>query len=318
MRVAFVHLVTLPLLLTYCGAKQDLLIGEVTPAVTTEGGSNVVATAGVGGETSGTGGAQGGANSSAGSMAEAAGADSMAGAAGTPEDCTEGEEPPVDSLIHRYSFDGTGTAVVDSIGGAEGTVEGGALLDGSGILALAGNRDGQPDQYVDLPNGLISGLSQVTIVAWTMWQGGAGYQRVFDFGISDLGEQQGGSGRSYLAMMPSTGFANGTGLGGELAAPGLGTQQLPSNADIEDKDSVVGLAVRSAVSVELFLDGKSLIRIPTAVALSDIDDKNAWIGESQWSKDHCYHGTFQEFRIYSAALNACQLRTIIARGYDTP
>jgi hypothetical protein len=319
MRAGLVHLVTLPLLLTYCGSKQDLLIGEVAP-ITTDGGSNVVPGAGVGGETSGSGGAQGGSNAMAGATAEggSAGADSMAGASGTPEDCTEGEEPPVDALIHRWSFDGTGTTVVDSIGGADGTVQGGAMLDGSGVLALAGNRDGQPDQYVDLQNNLISGLSQVTIVAWTTWQGGAGYQRIFDFGISDMGEQQGGSGRSYLAVMPSTGFANGTGLGGELAAPGLGTQQLPSSADIEDKLSVVALSVRSANSVELFLDGKSLLRIPTAIALSDIDDKNAWIGESQWSKDHCYHGTFDEFRIYSAALNACQLRTIISRGQSTP
>jgi hypothetical protein len=239
-----------------------------------------------------------------------------AGAGGEAGDGCADEEPPLDSLAHRYSFDGTGTVVVDSVAGEDGNVVGGALLDGSGVLSLAGNRDGQPDQYVNLPNGLISSLTEVTLVAWTTWQGGAGYQRVFDFGVSDQGEMQGGSGRSYLAVMPSNGFTNGTGLGAEISAPGFATLALPSTQDIEDRPSVVALAYRSAIDVELFLDGTSLIRSPTAVALSDIDDKNNWLGESQWSKDHCYRGTYDEFRIYRVALTACQLRTLVARGPD--
>lgn len=84
----------------------------------------------------------------------------------------------------------------------------------------------------------------------------------------------------------------------------------------QDRPSVVALSYRSAVPVELFLDGKSLIRSPTAVALVDIDDRNNWLGESQWSKDHCYHGSYDEFRIYSVALTGCQLRTLVARGPD--
>ena len=61
---------------------------------------------------------------------------------------------------------------------------------------------------------------------------------------------------------------------------------------------------------------RSLVVGGMRVALSDIDDKNSWLGESQWSKDHCYHGTFDEVRLYSTALNACQLRTIMNRGQD--
>jgi hypothetical protein len=320
MRLSVVHLVTLPVLLSYCGSKQDLLIGEVAPAVTAEAGSGTSPSSGMGGETSSAGATQGGVPGSAGSAVADGGdggaTEANAGAGGATDDCVGDEEPPLDSLLHRYSFDGTGTLALDSIGGQDGNVVGGALLDGSGVLSLAGNRDGQPDQYVNLPNGLISGLSQVTLIAWTTWQGGAGYQRIFDFGISDQGEMQGGSGRSYFAVMPSNGFTNGTGLGAEISAPGFATLALPSTQDIEDRPSVVALAYKSAVDVELFLDGKSLIRSPTAVALSDIDDKNNWLGESQWSKDHCYHGTYDEFRIYNVALTACQLRTLVARGPD--
>jgi hypothetical protein len=323
MRLSFVHLVALPVLLSHCGSKQDLFIGEVAPAVTGAAGSATLpSSAGMSGETSAAGSAQGGL---AGGGSAATPVGGAGGEAGAPEagaggsaggDCVGGEEPPLDSLLHRYSFDGTGTLVVDSIAGEDGNVLGGALLDGSGVLSLAGNRDGQPDQYVDLPNGLISSLTEVTLIAWTTWRGGAGYQRIFDFGISDQGEMQGGSGRSYLAVMPSNGFTNGNGLGAEISAPGFATLALPSAEEIEDRPSVVALAYRSAVAVELFLDGKSLIRSPTAVALGDIDDRNNWLGESQWSKDHCYHGAYDEFRIYSVALTACQLRTLVARGAD--
>jgi hypothetical protein len=331
MRAAQLATLALPLLLIYCGSKGDLIIGELQP-VSSAGTVSVIPNAGSGAEPSSAGStSQGASGGSAGSQADG-GATALGGAdgggasqggapdavGGTPSDCLEGDEPPVGSLLHRYSFDGTGTTVSDSIGTANGNLVGGATLDGSGILSLPGNRDGQPDQYLNLPNGLISPLSEVTIVAWTTWLGGAGYQRVFDFGISDVGEGQGASGKSYVAVMPSTGFANGTGLGAEVAAPGSATLQLPSPEMMNDRAAQVAFAFKSGVSLELFLDGKSLIQSFTSLELSAIKDVNNWVGESQWSKDHAYHGTFDEFRIYDAALTACQLRTLYDRGPDAP
>jgi hypothetical protein len=116
--------------------------------------------------------------------------------------------------------------------------------------------------------------------------------------------------------MPSTGFANGTGLGAEVAAPGSATLQLPSPEMLKDRPAQVAFAFKSGVSMELFLDGNSLIRSLTSLELSAIKDVNNWVGESQWSKDHAYHGTFDELRIYDAALTACQLRTLYDRGPD--
>jgi hypothetical protein len=47
--------------------------------------------------------------------------------------------------------------------------------------------------YGDLPNGLISGLTDVTIEAWYTLNGTNNWQRVFDFGSSD-----GGAGRDLM------------------------------------------------------------------------------------------------------------------------
>jgi hypothetical protein len=323
MRAAAIPTLALPLLLAHCGAKGDLVIGHLEPV--TAGGASVIPVGGAGavGNAAGTdtaggnvaaaGGSEGGTGGSAGALNEA-GAPDNAGGDGTT--CLGDEVPPLDSLLHRYGFDGTGTAVRDSVGSADGTLMNGATLDGSGVLTLPGNRDGQPDQYANLPNGLISSLAEVSIVAWTTWAGGAGYQRVFDFGISDIGEGQGNSGKSYLAVMPSTGFANGTGLGAEIAAPGFPTLGLPSAEMMNNRPAVVGFVLRSGVNVGLYLDGKLLIETPTTLKLSDVKDVNDFVGESQWSKDHPYHGSYDELRIYGAALTECQLRGLVDRGPD--
>jgi hypothetical protein len=318
-------LITLALLpvLADCGAKGDLIIGELEPIKAGSGSMTPAAGVGAsggnyldqGGATSGS--STGGDGGTDAPGAGAAGA-SDAGAAGAADNCVDGEQPPTNSLLHRYSFDGTGTTVIDSIGKANGTVQGGALLDGSGVLTLPGERDGLPDQYVGLADGLVSSLGEVSIVVWTTWLGGAGYQRVFDFGVSDLGAGQGNAGKSYLAVMPSTGFANGTGLGAEIAAPGYPTLSLGSVEMMENRPAVVGFTLRSGTDVALYLDGKLLLRSPTQLKLSDIKDVNDFVGQSQWSKDHCYHGTFSELRIYNVALDACQLRTLWSRGADQP
>jgi hypothetical protein len=320
MRAAAVPTLALSLLLSSCGSKGDLIIGELAPLVA--GSTSVIPSAG-GTEANAAGSTQGGVSGSGGSSTEAGVGGMPLGeggmvdnVGGEPATCADGDEPPLDSLLHRYSFEGTGTSVPDLVGTANGDLVGGAVLDGTGVLSLPGNRDGQPDQYLNLPNGLVSSLNEVTIVAWTTWAGGAGYQRVFDFGISDLGEKQGNSGKSYIAVMPSTGFANGQGLGAEVAAPGFATLGLASAEDMLKRPAQVAFAFRSGLSLELFLDGKSLIQSPTPVALSDIKDVNNWVGESQWSKDHAYHGSFDELRIYDVALTTCQLLTLVNRGPD--
>ncbi|HWZ91070.1 MAG TPA: hypothetical protein VNW92_19550 [Polyangiaceae bacterium] len=75
----------------------------------------------------------------------------------------EGAEATTSSshLIHRYSFSGEGTRVVDSVSGADGVLMAGATLDGAGHAALDGL-----DDYVDLPNGLVSSLHDATLLTW--------------------------------------------------------------------------------------------------------------------------------------------------------
>ncbi|RYZ05458.1 MAG: LamG domain-containing protein [Myxococcales bacterium] len=304
MRAVLLPALALPLVLTHCGAKGDLVIGEV--ALMTAGSGTQAPVAGTGGSASSPG------------EAGAPGANGGE-ASGGPADCALGDEPPLGSLVHRYDFSGTGTTLKDLVGDADGTVEAGAQLDGSGVLSLAGRTEGQPDQYVDLPNGIVSSLSEVTFVVWLSYQGGAGFQRILDFGDSTSGEGQGDSGRNYLAVLYGSNFANGDRLGAQLAAPGFPSLSLGTYFElVQDEPYQVSLAFRSNDRVALFADGQELISSPVQRSLAELNDVNCWLGRSQWTKDHPFHGKYDELRIYDVALNACQLATLRSRGPDVP
>jgi len=315
MRVTSLPLLAMPLLFADCGAKQDLVIGELTSQAGTAGalaGSAGAEPAGGAVAAAGSGGAVAAGGSSAAGGTDAGG---TAGKAGGTDDCIAGSEPPTGSLIHRYRFDDTGATAADAIAGADGNVVG-TVLDGSGVVVM----DSMSRQYVDLPNGIVSSLTDVTIVTWMTWSGEAAYQRVFDFGISDKGEGLGDSGRSYLAVLPKTGFDNQAkpGLGAELKAPGFPTIRLGTTEAMKNRAAQVSLVFKSGVSIALYLDGNRLASEATAITLADIDDRNNWIGQSQYMTDPVYEGSYEEFRIYDAALDSCQLHSLLVRGPQSP
>jgi hypothetical protein len=219
-------------------------------------------------------------------------------------------------LRHRYTFDGEGTTVVDLVGGADGTLLNTTLTD-TGNLTLAGVAS---EQYVVLPSGIISALGpSATIEAWVSWTGLGGFwQRIFDFGSSDAGPGVQGNGATYLFLTPSnatdlalrTGFTN-AGLGAETfvtsAAP------LPANELVHVAVVVDGAAQTISLYQEAELLGVQTTGTINLARLNDIDN---FLGHSHWTFDEEYQGTYDEFRIYSAALTTEQLEVLVAAGPD--
>ncbi|HTI70939.1 MAG TPA: LamG-like jellyroll fold domain-containing protein, partial [Candidatus Limnocylindria bacterium] len=108
--------------------------------------------------------------------------------------------PP--KLLHRYSFTADAT---DSVGSADGALAGNAAIqDGQVVL------DGV-DGYVDLPNDLIMNQNSITIESWVTDNGSGGWARIFDFGNSAGGEDQGTGGTQYvfLSWPAGDGFLRG-------------------------------------------------------------------------------------------------------------
>jgi hypothetical protein len=215
-------------------------------------------------------------------------------------------------LLHRYSFNepqGQRTAM-DSVGGAHGTLNGAASFTGSSLLTLNGT-----DGYVNLPNGLISGQSSVTFETWLTWNGGGNWQRVFDFGDNDQGENNQGNGLTYIMLTPRSfdgvlRFAISTNSGnGEM--PTLWTNALP-----------VGQPTHLAVSYDLisstavlYVNGQRVSTGPAIIPLNAINDINVWLGRSNWP-DPNFNGSLDEFRIYGGVLSDSAVAASYAVGPD--
>jgi hypothetical protein len=227
------------------------------------------------------------------------------------------------ALVHRYSFNGTGTMVTDSVGTAHGTIVR-ASLDGDGSLTLAGGAASVTnDQYVDLPNGIIRTLHDATFEAWVVWNGASGWQRIFDFGdVAGMPEGVRNTSSSSLYLTPrAMSAADGEVMFGafkranqdpaaETRAPAR--QPLPNGVL-----SQLVLVVDDTHDVmTLYRDGALEGSRPFLDSLSMLNDINNWLGRSQYSFDPQFNGTFYEFRIFSAPLSANAVRTLFLGGTD--
>jgi concanavalin A-like lectin/glucanase superfamily protein/F5/8 type C domain-containing protein/FIMAH domain-containing protein len=161
-----------------------------------------------------------------------------------------------------------------------------------------------PNQYVAMPAGILSGLTDATIAGWVNWNGGQTWSRVFDFGT--------GTGVNMF-LTPNAGGAAGMrfaittgGSGGEQQV--TATQELPTGW----QHVAVTLAGDTAT---IWLNGQPLVS-ETDVTLNPADlgntDQN-WIGRSQYA-DPLLAGTVDEFQIYDRALTQAELASLV----DTP
>jgi hypothetical protein len=233
-------------------------------------------------------------------------------------------------LIHRWSFGDSvdGVTLPDSVGGADGTLinntglasitDGEVVLGNDGSQSSNGNNGDANGDYVDLPNGLISSLTQMTIEVWTTWDNDSQqWQRVYDFGISNDGE-----GLSSAATNPDVynlyftpkrwdnqacveyrkgGTAPQFAPGGTLA---LGQETLITQVHDDKADQV-----------RLYVNGIAVGGFEALFPLQAMTDKNNWLGRSQWG-DTLYVGSFNELRIYDTALLGDQIAADYLAGPD--
>jgi len=219
--------------------------------------------------------------------------------------------PNMGHLLHRYSFEGEGSRVTDSIGGAHGSLLGGAALDGAGHVTLDGT-----DDYVNLPNGLLSGLTDATLVTWLAWNGGRHcWQRVFDFGSSDAGEDNVGDATSSLFATPLRCPGDGPATAFETSAGILASVDSDAPFPVLNVALLAVVVDSKAQELRLYAAGQPL-GTGKAVTLAQLSDENNWLGRSQWVQDPYLRGTYDEFRIYDVALSNAELAALEAAGPD--
>jgi len=234
-------------------------------------------------------------------------------------------------LIHRWTFDESadGVTIPDVIGDADAklinitgnaSIAGGqATLGNTGSQGSAGAAGSTANgDYIDLPNGLISPLTQMTIECWTTWDGtDAIWQRVFDMGTSNGGEDTSPAGDSttWFCFCPDN---SGRVVQVEYRRLGAATiMPMSDNGKLAAGEEVMITLVHDDIAgiVKCFINGTIVGAMDTPVTLGEFIDNNIWLGRSQWG-DPLYCGSYNELRWYDTALSAAQIAADYLAGPD--
>lgn len=234
--------------------------------------------------------------------------------------------PHPTALIHRYGFTNDAS---DSIGGANGTLNGNAAISG-GMVTLDGT-----NSYVALPPDMITNLTSVTFEVWetdsgvgTQSNGSDTWGRVFSFG------NVGGSGgpAAWIDLIPHNGSDNkfegaATEAGGPPDVNGQVVSTSLQPAGIEQQ--VVFTVNASSQTAMLFINGlqagvntdfahNGITMTPAVIAAADAANgagpMSGYLGISQYSEP--FGGSIDEFRIYDGVLSPLQIAVDAATGPD--
>ncbi len=230
-------------------------------------------------------------------------------------------------LIHRWSFNDTagsvmdGAVITDSVSGAVAEMVGNrAVFSGTG-LQLPGDTTGTGDAaYLDLPNGTISSLTNLTVEIWATPVSSKSWQRLFSFGRT---VETGDGGGEWTGPAPGGTSADdvlfwsinqGSVINQQRLAmllDGGATSQSDTGMDtttgtqyhyVFTFEDGIGFFGASGGRMTFYRDGLQIGWRDVSFRLQDIEDVNNWLGRSQWSGDSNSNVEYNEVRIFSEAL----------------
>lgn len=218
-----------------------------------------------------------------------------------------------DSLVHRYSFNGTAQDVISNM---HGTLVGGAVISG-GELVLNGTT-----AYLDLPNNMFTNFTSITFETWVTDLGSGNWARIYDFGNSTAGENAAGSGTQYMFLSLPSGNGN---LRGAYTITGGGSGEqiiewVGGRPPIGEKTHIVWTTDGNTGIGRLYVNG-ALVGQNNAMTLTPKTigpTVNNWIGRSQFSADAFFKGNIDEFRIYNQSLSEGTIKRNYKMGPDMP
>jgi len=157
--------------------------------------------------------------------------------------------------------------------------------------------------YVDLHDGIVSSLTNASFESWLTWDGNASgnWQRIFSFGNSS-----GGVGTGQIFLTPDRHDGK---MELNFAAGDVGSVVITESLQPFLQQHVATVVNADSGLLKLYLNGH-----PVASAalgnnrLTNLDDKNNWLGRSQWDADSTLDARmFDEFRIHGDALTDNQI-----------
>lgn len=250
--------------------------------------------------------------------------------------------PRLDRVVRRWLFNrpaasvSAGTVVTDEIEGAPAVVRGAGATYTGNALRLPGGTTGNAAAntiaaYVDLPNGLLSSRTAITLELWAAPLTNANHGRLLDFGrpaqagdgLGAPGEYTGAPGTAAPGTTQSSdsvmvSFAVGTNLDAQRFEAKLdGTavtldSGLPTLAGVPHHYAItftpgVGASAATGGRWQWYRDGDPVAFLDVAFPLSAIEDVNNWLGRSLWSGDAMARADYTELRVSDVALGRSEI-----------
>ncbi len=251
--------------------------------------------------------------------------------------------PNLNNVVLRWCFTNApaaapaGTTNVDLVAGAPAVVRGnGAVYTGT-ALRIPGGTTGNTAAnsiaaYIDLPNGIISSRTNLTIEIWAAPLSAPNWARICDFGRpAQAGDGLGAPGEyTGLPGTPAPGSTQssdnlmlsatvGTSLGSQRFEARLngGTaitldSGLPTTAGLLYHYAItftdgVGDYGAAGGRWQWYRNGDPIAYLDVNFKPADIEDVNNWLGRSMWSDDAMANNDYAEVRIHSVALSRAEL-----------
>jgi hypothetical protein len=181
--------------------------------------------------------------------------------------------------------------------------------DGFGNAVRLNSPD-DPNQYVEMPEGIVSDLTDVTIAGWVNRATTAGqtWSRIFDFGTGTS---------VYMFLTPDAGGA--AGMRFAITTGGSGAEQQITAAEPLPTGWQHVAVTLSGDTGTLYLNGEP-VATSDEIALDPSDlgetDQN-WIGRSQFA-DPALNATVDEFQIHDRALGQAEIQSLIGSPGGDP
>jgi len=177
-----------------------------------------------------------------------------------------------------------------------GTLQNGAVITNEPGLGNVLNLNGT-SQYVLLPASVANAS---TFAAWVKWNGGAAWQRIFDFGAGTS---------AYLFLTPKAGSGN---LRFAITTSGNGAEQ--------QINAPFALPTNSWCHVAVTLDGSAGLLYLNGVPVATNNNlairpwqtlaRTNYVGHSQFTNDPLFGGEISAFRIFGRALSGAEIKDL--------
>jgi Concanavalin A-like lectin/glucanases superfamily/Ricin-type beta-trefoil lectin domain-like len=200
------------------------------------------------------------------------------------------------ALLVRYTFDGNNN---DNSGNANHPI----LINGSPNF-VAGKYGSAIDlngasQYAMAPAGLLASVTNFTIALWVNWDGGAAWQRIFDFGNDTT---------QYMFLTPGSG--SGT-LRFAITTNGGGAEQILQTSPLPVGQWQHVAVTRNGNTARLYTNGVVAASGTVTIAPASFNSALNFLGDSQYAADPLFNGRLDEFFIYNYALSDMEITRLM-------